>query len=139
MQCPTSYYQMEKALPCIITTFRIISNVIKQTSEVHKNGSRSLLGNQVGLHFLWRSIWGNSDRAIFQANMISLTKSLNQGSTLEQGQNSSFNGLLLLQQHCRVGFFIYLFFQTRARVSLGQPGGRFSYLVMKACSKIMRY
>lgn len=118
MQCPPSYYQMEMALPCIITTFRIISNIIKQTSEIHKNGSRSLLRNQVGLHFLWRSIWGNCDRANFQANMISLTKSLNQGSTLEQAQNSSFNSLLLLQQRYRVGFFIN-FFQTCVKVFLG--------------------
>uniref|UniRef100_A0A2P2PLY9 Uncharacterized protein n=1 Tax=Rhizophora mucronata TaxID=61149 RepID=A0A2P2PLY9_RHIMU len=44
---------------CIVTSFWIIIHVIKQPSEVNKDGPRSGRGNLVGMHLLRRSIWGN--------------------------------------------------------------------------------
>lgn len=70
-------------IPCIVTTFRIIINVIKQAAEVDKDGPRSFLGNQVGLHLLRWSIWRNCDRTLFQTYMVSLSEGLNQCCTLK--------------------------------------------------------
>ncbi|GER54154.1 callose synthase 1 [Striga asiatica] len=40
--------------PCVVTTFRIVTNIVKQTSEVNKYGSRGGGRNEMGLHLLRR-------------------------------------------------------------------------------------
>jgi hypothetical protein len=51
----------------------------------------------VSLHFLWRSIGRDGDRAVLQADMVLLSKGLNQCSSLKQGQDSSSNCFLFLK------------------------------------------
>ena len=85
-------------LPCIVTALGIIAGVIEQTSEIHKDGSRGVCGDKVSLHFLRRSIWWDGDGPILQADMVLLSKGLNQRSTLKQGKDSPSDCFLFLIQ-----------------------------------------
>ena len=85
-------------LPCIVTALGIIASVIEQTSEVHKDGSRGVCGDKVSLHFLRRRIWRDGDGPILQADMVLLSKGLNQRSTLKQGKDSPSDCFLFLKQ-----------------------------------------
>jgi hypothetical protein len=85
-------------LPCVVSALGVIAGVIEQTSEVHKDGSRGVRGDKVSLHFLRRRIWRDRDGPILQADMVLLSKGLNQRSTLKQGKDSPSNGFLFLVQ-----------------------------------------
>ncbi len=45
------------SLPCIITSFRIIANIIEETTEVNKNGAWSTWRNKSRLHLFRWGIW----------------------------------------------------------------------------------
>jgi hypothetical protein len=50
-----SFWKISISIPCIITTFWIIIYIIKQSTEIDKNGPWNVRGNLVGLHLLRRS------------------------------------------------------------------------------------
>jgi hypothetical protein len=83
--------------PCVVATLGVIAGVIEQTTEVDKDGSRGVWGDKVSLHFLWRRIWRDGDGAILQADMVLLSKGLNQCSSLKQGQDSPSDCFLFLK------------------------------------------
>ena len=85
-------------LPSIVAAFGIIAIVIEQTAEVHEDGSRGIWGYKVSLHFLGRRKWRYGNGSILQADMVLLSKGLNQRSTLKQGEDSPGNCFLFLKQ-----------------------------------------
>ena len=86
-------------LPCIVTALGIIAGVVEQTAEVHKDGSRCVWRDKVSLHFLGRRKWRDCDGSVLQADMVLLSKRLNQCSTLKQGKDSPSNCFLFLKQN----------------------------------------
>jgi hypothetical protein len=94
-RCPLHY--TDRYLPSIVTTFGIVASVIEQTAEVHKDGSRGVWGYKVSLHFLGRRKWWDGDGSILQADMVLLSKGLNQCSTLKQGKDSPSDCFLFLK------------------------------------------
>jgi len=84
-------------LPCIVPALRVIPCIIEKSPEVNKDWAWSVRGNQMSLHFLWRSIGWDNDRTLLQTDMIFLSKSLNQSSTSQQWKNSTLNSLFFLQ------------------------------------------
>jgi hypothetical protein len=84
-------------LPCIVTTLRIVAGVIEQTTEVHEDGPRGVCGDKVSLHFLGRCKWWDCDGPVLQADMVLLSKGLNQCSTLKQGKDSPSDCFLFLK------------------------------------------
>lgn len=91
-------FKLEKQLlPCIVSALRVISSVIEKSPEVNEDWAWSVRGNQVSLHFLWRSIGWNNDGTLLQTNMILLSKSLDQCSTSQQWKNSTLNSLFFLE------------------------------------------
>lgn len=52
---------VEACIPSIVATFRVISHIIKQTTKIDENGARDVRGDEMGLHLLWGSIWGDGD------------------------------------------------------------------------------
>jgi hypothetical protein len=91
------FFDRQQFLPCIVSTLGIIAGVIEQTTEVHEDGPRGVSGNKVILHFLRRCKWRNCDGAVLQADMVLLSKGLNQCGTLKQGKDSSSNCFLFLK------------------------------------------
>jgi hypothetical protein len=85
-------------LPCIVTALGVIAGVIEQATEVHKDGSRSVCRDKVSLHFLWRRKWWDCDGSVLQADMVLLSKCLNQCRSLKQGKDSPADCFLFLKQ-----------------------------------------
>ena len=76
-------------LPRIVTTLRIVAGVVEQTTEVHED--------KVSLHFLGRCKWWDCDGLTLQADMVLLSKGLNQCSMLKQGKDSPPDCFLFLK------------------------------------------
>lgn len=84
-------------LPRIVTTLRIVAGVVEQTTEVHEDRPRGVHGDKVSLHFLGRCKWWDCDGPTLQADMVLLSKGLNQCSTLKQGKDSPPDCFLFLK------------------------------------------